>query len=351
MSSPRRRGPIPAMAFGLVQRWIPSFAWKTIYRVNNVNNQWKPSASIDTLRQLARIIKQIRDFFNQRNYLEVETPVMARFGITDVYLANIKATFRNESYSLQTSPEYHMKRLLAAGSGAIFQLARVFRDDELGRWHNPEFTLLEWYQLDIDHHALMTEVNALLQQVLGCGPMIKKTYQQAFLEACDIDPLQTDITTLRQVLSRFELDNVLPESEQDHDQYLFLLMSHVVEPFLGKEPVPVAVYDFPVSQASLAQVNHGVAERFEVYYKGVELANGFHELTDVAAQRSRFNQDVEARRVRGLPDSSPDEYLLQALSHGLPACSGVALGIDRLLALALDTRCIADILSFDFSRA
>ena len=318
---------------------------------SDMNNQWKPSASITSLRERASLLKQIRNFFNDRNYLEVETPIMARYGITDVYLANIKATFSGESYSLQTSPEYHMKRLLAAGSGAIFQLARVFRDDELGRWHNPEFTLLEWYQLDIDHHELMVEVNALLQHVLGCGPMIKKTYQQAFLDACAIDPMRADIATFKQVLRRFELDNVLPESEQDRDQYLYLLMSHVVEPFLANEPVPVAVYDFPLSQASLAQVNDGVAARFEVYYRGVELANGFHELTDATAQRTRFNQDVDARCERNLPVSLPDEYLLQAMDHGLPACSGVALGVDRLLALALDKSCIAETLSFDFSRA
>lgn len=316
-----------------------------------MENQWQPSASINTLRQRANILKCIRNFFNERNYLEVETPIMARYGITDVYLANIKATFRNKSYNLQTSPEYHMKRLLAAGSGAIFQLARVFRDDELGRWHNPEFTLLEWYQLDIDHHALMTEMNALLMLVLGCGPMIKKTYQQAFLDACDIDPMHVDIATLKHVLRRFDLDNVLPESEHDRDQYLFLLMSHVVEPFLAKEPTPVAVYNFPASQAALAQIKQGVAERFEVYYKGVELANGFHELTDVDAQRARFNHDVAARHARALPDSPPDEYLLQAMSYGLPACSGVALGIDRLLALALGTPCIADTMAFDVSKA
>ena len=312
---------------------------------------WQPSASIACLRERAQCLADIRDFFNSRGYLEVETPVMARFGVTDIYLQNILATFRGQQYALQTSPEYHMKRLLAAGSGPIFQVARVFRDDELGRWHNPEFTLLEWYQLNVDHLTLLKEVDVLLQRVLQCDALQIKTYQQAFIEACEFDPFNAQLSTLKETLARFNLDNVLPADETCRDQYLFLLMSHVVEPFLGKEPVPVAVYDFPVSQASLAQVNHGVAERFEVYYKGVELANGFHELTDVAAQRSRFNQDVEARRVRGLPDSSPDEYLLQALSHGLPACSGVALGIDRLLALALDTRCIADILSFDFSRA
>ena len=315
-----------------------------------MDNQWKPSATINALRQRSYLIQKIRDFFNVRNYLEVETPVMGRFGITDIYLANIKATVFNREYSLQTSPEYHMKRLLAAGSGPIFQLARVFRNDELGRWHNPEFTLLEWYQLDIDHHALMDEVDALLQQLLGCGPMLKQSYQQAFLEACDLDPIQATIADFRQVLRQFDLDNVLEDSDEDRDHYLFLLMSHIVEPYLAKKTVPVAVYDFPVSQAALAQVNHGVAERFEVYYQGVELANGYHELGDVDAHRARFNHDVTTRREQGLPESLPDEYLLQAIKHGLPACSGVALGVDRLIALALNTRSIADTLSFYFSR-
>ena len=316
-----------------------------------MNDPWQPSASIAALRQRAQLMASIREFFNVRNYLEVETPIMARFGITDVYLSNIKATFRNQAYCLQTSPEYHMKRLLAAGSGAIFQLARVFRDDELGRWHNPEFTLLEWYQLDIDHHALMQEMDALLQHVLHCKPMVKKTYRQAFLDACNVDPINASISELKQTLQRFDLQNVLPDNELDRDQYLFLLMSHVVELALATENRPVAVYDFPPSQASLAQMNDGVAARFEVYYRGVELANGFHELTDATLQQERFNQDVLARRERDLPESLPDEYLLQAMRHGLPACSGVALGVDRLLALALEKPSIADVLAFDVSRA
>lgn len=316
-----------------------------------MTNQWKPSASIDALRARAQIIASIRHFFTMRDYLEVETPIMARFGITDVYLANIKATFRGEGYCLQTSPEYHMKRLLAAGSGPIFQLARVFRDDELGRWHNPEFSLLEWYQLDIDHHALMQEMDDFLQSILGCSPMIKKTYQHAFIDACALDPMRASIADFQHVLQRFDLSRVLPVDEQDPNQYLYLLMSHVVEPALAKEPAPVAVYDFPVSQASLAQIKHGVAERFEVYYRGVELANGFHELTDAVAQRARFNEDNAMRLSHGLPVCPPDDYLLQAMAHGLPACSGVALGIDRLIALALNTASIADTLSFDFSRA
>ena len=312
---------------------------------------WQPSATIELLRQRAQLMAQIRQFFIQRDYLEVETPVMARYGVTDIYLANIKATFRGETYSLQTSPEYHMKRLLAAGSGSIFQLSRVFRDDELGRWHNPEFTMLEWYQLGIDHHALMDEVDQLLQTVIQSKPLIKKTYQQAFLETCDLDPFLATIDQFKHILKAHDLDKVLPAEEQDRDQYLFLLMSHVVEPALGKEPAPVAVYNFPPSQAALAQINEGCAERFEVYYQGVELANGFHELTDVASQAKRFTQDQQIRKQKGLPAAEADHFLLQALEQGLPSCSGVALGVDRLLALALKQSSIAKIMSFDFGRA
>lgn len=312
---------------------------------------WKPSASVDTLRRRAAIMAQIREFFKQRDYLEVETPVMAHYGITDPYLANIKASFRAKSYCLQTSPEYHMKRLLAAGSGPIFQLARVFRDDELGCWHNPEFTLLEWYQLDIDHHALMDEVDLLLHAVLRTPPMIRKTYQQAFLQACSLDPFNASVAQLQQLVGASGLDGVLAAGEQDKDQYLFLLMSHVVEPFLAKEDAPVAVYHFPPSQAALAQINQGVAERFEVYYRGVELANGFHELTDMHAQRQRFEQDLNLRQHLGCSVAEPDMWLLQALAAGLPACSGVALGVDRLLALAMDKKALSEVLAFDFSVA
>ncbi|MGC1182959.1 elongation factor P--(R)-beta-lysine ligase [Legionella sp.] len=312
---------------------------------------WQPSASIELLRQRAQLLARIRDFFNTRGYLEVETPVMARYGTTDVYLSTIKATFRNNVYCLQTSPEYHMKRLLAAGSGSIFQLARVFRDDELGRWHNPEFTLLEWYQLGIDHHALMEEMDLLLQTIMQSPPMIKKTYQHVFLEACDLDPLTASLVHLRKVTARYDLDYVFSLEECDRDQYLFLLMSHVVEPFLAREKAPVAVYNFPSSQAALAKISEGVAERFEVYYQGVELANGFHELTDGEAQAKRFAQDQQLRREKGFPFVEADPNLLDALDHGLPACSGVALGIDRLLALALDQPEIASVISFDFTRA
>lgn len=313
---------------------------------------WQPSASLEHIRKRAHLMGRIRAFFNEKGYLEVETPIMARYGVSDVYLSNIKATFRGQSYSLQTSPEYHMKRLLAAGSGSIFQLARVFRDDEWGRWHNPEFTLLEWYKLDACHHDLMDEVDTFLQHILNTQPMVRKTYQQAFIETCNLDPFNASVTDMKSFLSTVDLDNVLPTDETDRDQYLFLLMSHVVEPCLGRNySMPVAVYHFPESQASLAKVTDGVAERFEVYYCGVELANGFHELTDSAAQRERFQKDNQQRRMKGYPTSEPDEYLLRALQHGLPTCSGVALGVDRLIALALEQSTIGKVMAFDFSIA
>lgn len=312
---------------------------------------WKPSASIDTLRFRAAFLAKIRDFFNKSGYLEVETPILAQYGITDVYLSNIQAIFRGKAYNLQTSPEYHMKRLLAAGSGSIFQIARVFRDDELGRWHNPEFTMLEWYRLEIDHLTLLKEVESLLKLTLNCLPLIQYTYEEAFLTHCGVNPFNTTIEALKQTLKHFELDSVLDEAEEDKDQYFFLLMSHIVEPQLAKENAPVAIVDFPPSQAALAQVNNGVASRFEVYYKGVELANGFHELTCPRSQSQRFETDLTIRKQQNLPLPNPDTYLLEALKAGLPACSGVALGLDRLLALALGGDNIGEVLPFCFSRA
>lgn len=315
------------------------------------NDTWIPSASLEILQARAQFMASLRLFFTSKGYLEVETPVMGRYGITDPYLANIQALFRGREFSLQTSPEYHMKRLLAAGSGPIFQLARVFRDDELGRWHNPEFTLLEWYQLEVDHHTLLSEVDELLQCVAGCAPIRKRTYQAVFQEICGIDPFQTTCQALQTCLRRYDLDKVLDPGEQDIDQYLFLLMSHVIEPALAPEPGPTAIVDFPASQASLAQIIDGYAARFEVYYRGVELANGFYELTDASLQAARFQTDNQIRCAQGKPIALIDDNLLQALEYGLPVCSGVALGVDRLLALALHQKQLSSCLAFDFGRA
>lgn len=312
---------------------------------------WQPSASLSDLRKRAQLLAKVRSFFVERNYLEVQTPIMAKFGVTDRYLENIQAVFRKQHYALQTSPEYHMKRLLAAGSGPIFQLFQAFRDDELGRWHNPEFTMLEWYKLDADHLALLSEVEAFVRFILDCPPFIKKTYREVFVEYCEINPFTATVDELRQVVSFYNLGTVLKSDESNRDLYLFLLMTHVIEPAFQKLPAPIAVVDFPPSQAFLSQVIEGFAQRFEVYYQGVELANGFHELTDVGLQKARFEADNAERLRDGLLPVAVDQYLLDALSAGLPKCSGVALGIDRLFAFALGKTSIKEVLAFDHARA
>ena len=309
---------------------------------------WRPTSSIDDLKSRAKYLAQIRAFFANREYLEVETPFMAKNGVTDVHLANIKAYFRNQAYYLQTSPEYHMKRLLAAGSGPIYQLARVFRDDECGRWHNPEFSLLEWYQLGVDHWYLIQEMQDLFQALGDVPDFVHLSYQDAFLNACQFSPFHSEKQEIQEVCQRFGFGDVL-QPDESFDQYLHLLMAMVVEPFLGCHySQPVVVYDFPASQACLAQVSGEVAHRFEVYWRGVELANGFHELTDVHLQTQRFAEDLKLRSEMGLSAMAIDESFLAAMAFGLPECSGVALGLDRLFALFLNKASIAEVMSFSF---
>jgi lysyl-tRNA synthetase class 2 len=309
---------------------------------------WQPSAGIEVLKKRANYLQQIRDFFNQKGYLEVETPYMGRYGVTDPMLANIKANFRQETYFLQTSPEYHMKRLLAAGSGPIYQIARVFRDDEFGRWHNPEFTLLEWYQLEVDHWYLIKELEALLKHLADVPDFIHLSYHDAFQEACGINPHRITLIEILKVCERYELAGVLAKDES-LDQYLHLLMAFVVEPYLKRLEKPVIVFDFPASQASLAKVEGNLAKRFELYWQGVELANGFYEQTDYGLQRHRFEEDNRIRENMGLPLMKIDTKLLAALEAGMPACSGLALGLDRLFALLQLKTSIAETMSFAFA--
>lgn len=313
--------------------------------------KWRPSATIANLEIRAKILKDIRLFFEERGYLEVETPIMAQHGVSDVYLENIRANFRGQEYFLQTSPEYHMKRLLAAGSGPIYQIFRAFRDDELGRWHNPEFTLLEWYKIEQDYNLLIAEVDVFLQQVFNCKPALKISYREAFLNACAVDPFAISVADLRLCLKKYSLDYVLDSNEKDIDQYLFLLMTHVVEPYLASYSMPVVIYDFPASQAALAKVVDKVALRFEVYYQGIELANGFAELTDADSQRQRFVEDNLMRTEKGYREVKLDENFLQALANGMPECCGVALGVDRILALYLQKKKISEVTSFVIDNA
>jgi len=319
---------------------------------------WQPSASIASLKSRARIMATIRRFFELRQVMEVETPTLSQTTVTDVHLHTFETTFVGPGFAdgkrlyMQTSPEFHMKRLLCAGSGAIYQMSKAFRNEESGRHHNPEFTMLEWYQPDYDHMTLINEVDELLQIVLGTQSCDIITYQQLFMTYLKLDPLSADIEMIRDVALSYDFgDFVVTESNKD--TLLQCLFCFVIEPQIGLEK-PIAVYNFPASQAALAQLDstdERVARRFEFYYRGIELANGFHELQDATEQLDRFKQDNRERQQDGLVEQPIDYRLIEALAHGLPNCAGVALGIDRLVMLALKQSHIQDVISFDVSRS
>lgn len=318
--------------------------------------QWQPTASVKNLLTRAKLLAEIRRFFTDRGLLEVETPVLSEFGVTDVHLATFSTEFispfgeQSKTLWLSTSPEYHMKRLLAAGSGPIFQIGKVFRNEEAGNRHNPEFTMLEWYRPHFDMYRLINEVDDLLQQILECPPAESMSYQFAFQQYVGLDPLSADLSELAEKAKKHQL---IGAENENRDTLLQFLFSTVVEPQIGQE-APVVVYHFPASQAALAQISSEdlrVAERFEFYYKGLELANGFHELSDAREQLRRFQQDNLQREKMGLPARAIDTRLLAALQAGIPNCSGVALGVDRLLMIAMGTESIKDVISFAIDNA
>ena len=319
---------------------------------------WQPSATVDNLRQRAELLRSIREFFYQRNVLEVDTPLLSHGTVTDVHLAAFSSAFSHsesgkpETLYLQTSPEYAMKRLLCAGSDSVYQICKAFRHEGAGRFHNPEFTMLEWYRTGFDHHQLMAEMDELLQAVLDTASAEKISYQDVFLRQLSLDPLTASVNELQQkaIECGLDMNGGLPD---DVDTLLQLLFSLYIEPVIGAE-VPCFVFGFPASQAALAKVNEQdprTADRFEVYFKGVELANGFYELANAGEQRQRFGNDNAQRRSLGLPELPVDEFFLAALEAGLPDCAGVALGIDRLLMLKLGVSHIQDVIAFPVSRA
>ncbi|MDG6881487.1 poxB regulator PoxA [Phocoenobacter uteri] len=312
---------------------------------------WQPTASIENLLQRAEIIKNIRQFFTERGLLEVETPILSEFGVTDINLSTFNTQFsspfssESKTLYLMTSPEYHMKRLLAAGSGAIFQFCKVFRNEEAGNRHNPEFTMLEWYRPHFDMYRLINEVDDLLQQTLDCEPAESFSYQFVFQNYVGLDPLSA---SKKQLVDKAREQGLQCDDEENRDVLLQFLFTEMVEPKIGQER-PVAIYHFPASQAALAQMSaedHRVAERFEFYFKGIELANGFHELQDADEQIRRFMQDNAEREKLGLPQQTLDSRFLASLKAGIPNCSGVALGVDRLLMLAMDKQHINEVISF-----
>lgn len=276
--------------------------------------------------------------------MEVETPIIGTATVTDPYR---KSIMLDEPLFLQTSPEYFMKRLLAADMGDIYQISKAFRADKNGKRHHREFSLLEWYRSDFDLWDLMDEVADLIEIALGCHHFEHQSYSAAFETYLGINPLQADLASLK-FEAQQHINIEIPKGSKD--DWLNLLMRHLVEPHLGKD-APVFIYDYPPSQAALAKINRDeagaeVAERFVLYYKGLKLANGCHELTDVTLQKQRFHLDNQQRIKMGLHPMPIDYQLLEALAAGLPHCAGAALGLDRLLMLKLKAENIGDVLSF-----
>ncbi|MDH5357595.1 MAG: EF-P lysine aminoacylase EpmA [Gammaproteobacteria bacterium] len=329
--------------------------------MNEDAKNWQPTANIDTLKRRAQYLSDVRHFFAERDVWEVETPILSRAAPTAPYLDSFSTDYvpigaqSKQTHYLQTSPEFAMKRLLAAGSGSIFQIARVFRNGEQGKYHSPEFTMLEWYRPELTLNQLMDEVNILLQQVFVFKPISRLSYRGLFEFYFKLNVFSCSDDTIKHC-SLERIKGLPADFETDRDGWLELLMSHVVEPRLAAMKFPVFIYDFPASQAQLAKVKkdesgNDVAERFELYIDGVEIANGYNELLDVDELRRRFNNDNQQRRSQGKPEMPIDQHLLAAMQHGLPPCSGVALGLDRLMMLAINKSSIQKVLSFDYERA
>ncbi|WP_151708780.1 EF-P lysine aminoacylase EpmA [Acinetobacter brisouii] len=319
-----------------------------------MSQTFQPTCDLEALKARAKMYQRIRQFFAERDVMEVETPILSQAGVTDVHLASVPAlrhvNGQQHTHYLQTSPEFPMKRLLASGSGAIFQICKVFRDDEHGRKHNSEFTMLEWYRPTFSLSDLMHETSALLNVCLAerfseLRPMVL-SYKHAFQDRLDINPLQATLEQLKETARRVGLNLDLGD---DRLAYMDLLFSHMVEPSLGFD-TPIFLTDFPPEMASLAKVKtdedgEQVAARFEVYIEGLELANAYDELVDADVLRQRFTTDNAERAAQGLTVMPIDEHLLAALPH-MPECSGIALGIDRLLMVAQNKLKLEQVITF-----
>jgi len=315
-----------------------------------VTDNWQPTASAASLKARADLLQTIRTYFSSQQVLEVETPMMSSAGNTDPEISSIRTV---SGKFLRTSPEFALKRLLAAGSGDVYELGRVFRDGESGRYHNPEFTMLEWYRTAYNYHQLMDEV-ATLVRICGHGRFDnwreeRLSYRQLFLQHLDIDPFTAD----EQTLSASAKKNGIDDIQLNRKQWLDLLISLLIQPALPEKRLTF-VYDFPEDQAALAKIRPGsppLAERFELYLGRTELANGYQELTDALEQRKRFDTENAKRELLGEPVYRVNQYLVSALENGLPECAGVALGVDRLLMAICVVDSIDEVTAFPASRA
>ncbi len=312
---------------------------------------WRPSASLDRLKTRADLLRRIRSFFSARQVLEVDVPVLAATGVTDLHIENIRARVNGVRRYLQSSPEYYLKRLLAAGSGPVFYLGKAFRDGESGRRHNPEFTLLEWYRPGWTEHQLMAETSDLLA---GLAPAQVRdinsySYRQIFVDALGLDPHTASLEQLQILAAKLAGAELSDWQRESRSGCLDLLFSLGVEPRLP--PGLVYIYDYPACQAALAQLHVDdtgtpVARRFEAFLNGMELANGYFELTDPGEQRARFAEDMNRRQAMGKAPMIADERLLAALDYGLPPSAGIALGVDRLLMQMVGADSIGEVISF-----
>lgn len=314
---------------------------------------WRPNASLKMLQTRAKLLRSVREFFWQRDILEVDTQVLSLASISDPHIevltTQAKCLGQEHTYYLQTSPEFAMKRLLAADSGCIYQMSKVFRKEENSKRHGIEFTLLEWYRVGLDDWQLMAEVEEFLISVsqnasLRCD---YKSYQEAFLTYASLDPFAAELSQLQELAhqhTEYGLDEI------DRDALLDLIFNALIEPKIGVER-PCFIHSYPASQAALAKTKQNfegleTAKRFELYWRGIELANGYHELTDPQEQAQRFEQDNLYRTNQGKVVRALDNNLLAALDNGLPSCAGVALGIDRLLMILSQSQDIQDVMPF-----
>ena len=313
-------------------------------------NQWQPGATMATLRQRSRVLAKLRDFFQQRQVMEVDVPLLSRATVTDHNIDSIQACNADVAAYLQTSPEYFMKRLLAAGSGDIYSLGKAFRDAENGRRHNPEFTMLEWYRCGWDEHQLMDEVAELIASLVPEISVRRCSYADVFIQHLQVDPHFADLADLQRMA-------VIAGSEAWADETrancLDLLFSVLIEPQL--EDGLVLVYDYPACQAALAKCaedsqGRQISRRFEGFLNRVELANGYCELTDAAEQASRFAEDQRLRKLSNKTPVTADSQLLAAMEAGLPECAGVAMGVDRLLMQLQGADSIDQVMPFSWER-
>jgi lysyl-tRNA synthetase class 2 len=333
-------------------------------------SNWRTKATGETLLERALMLKNIRAFFDEHNVIEVETPLLSHHSTTDPHLDSLQSRFRDQTCYLNTSPEYAMKRLLASWQKPIYQICKAFRDDELGPNHNPEFTMLEWYRPGYDMLQLMAELVALIEHLchgaklssldagLLAGPRFEHlSYQQAFERFAGINPHRTTPVECYRVAkaNHVEIPRGLGVEDNEVNDWLDWLLTQLIFPAFRKDCFTF-LYDYPAAQCALAKVSENeqhfpVAKRFELFFGEVELANGFHELTDGTEQLRRFQQENRQRKLAGKQSGCIDENLIAALNNGMPDCSGVAMGLDRLLMALTGNTSIDSVLSFAWERA